>query len=53
MLADEPDAVAQREPLVRPLRYRRLEGCLSDRHVADSGNRPPNVLGVPVHSSTR
>jgi hypothetical protein len=48
MVADEPDAVPKREVLVRPLSHCRFESRLNDGDVADSGERPANVLRVPV-----
>ena len=48
MLADEPDALPEREALVRPFVHGCLEGCLSERDVADSRNRPTDMVRVPI-----
>src|SRR5579862_9443484 len=44
----ESHAVAQCEAFVRPLIHCRLKSCLSDRHMADSANRPANMLRVSI-----
>jgi hypothetical protein len=48
MLADEPNAVAQCEPLARPLCHCRVERSLSDEDIAGGSNRPANLPRVSV-----
>jgi hypothetical protein len=47
VFGDQPDALAQRETLVRSLSHRRFESRLSDGDGGSRGNHPPNSC-VPV-----